>query len=252
MKICYYTCLSLVLFSLSACGFLGNSLPGLWFYTYSGGAATEKENLLSPASFIELRQDGTYTRDFGRFEYGTWIRKDQQLCLTNQQHTTSVLQLHGVNSNEMQLDLAKDLSSYFEGQPVPSAQAAEDPFSVNNNRWRIPAIHKESDEEIRRRLYNHCQFWVIYFSWAQKKELATVDVRSTPTAIKIYGNGFTLKPFADLPAEWKSYFFDEEDCRKANDVIEDIFRHKTIAWAQTDNKYKMFLSAFQQMGQFLR
>lgn len=106
--------------------------------------------------------------------------------------------------------------------------------------------------EIRKRLYNHCQFWEAYFRWALDKGLNTVDVRSTPTPIKIYGNGFALKPTEDLPAEWVNCFYDANDCRKASDMIRDIFQHKTIAWAQTDNKFKMFLSAFQQLQTLLR
>jgi hypothetical protein len=122
---------------------------------------------------------------------------------------------------------------------------------VVNNQWRIPATAKESDQEIRKRLFNHCQFWESYFTWALKNDISTVDVRSTPTLIKIYGNGFTLKPFAELPPIWKSYFFDAQDCEKANDMITDIFQKKNIAWAHTDNKYKMFISAFQQLKIFL-
>jgi hypothetical protein len=139
----------------------------------------------------------------------------------------------------------------FESQPLPS-QSAEDPFSRENNRWRIPALRKETDMEIRDRLRNHCQFWEVYFNWALKYELRTVDVRSTPTLIKIYGNGFTLKPFEALPAQWRSYFFDDEDCKKANQQIKDLFENRTIAWAHTDNKYKMFIGTFQQMEQYLK
>ncbi len=140
----------------------------------------------------------------------------------------------------MQLDLGGGKTAYFESQPLPAATSGEDPFSGHNNQWRIPAAHKENDEEIKKRLYNHCQFWEAYFTWALKNELATIDVRSTPTAIKIYGNGFGLKPFEELPARWKSCFFDEEDCRKAGEMIQDIFQHKNIAWAHTDNKHKFF------------
>jgi hypothetical protein len=247
-----YSFIAFLLLSLASCQFMSNSLSKLWFYTYSTGAATGKDTLLTPVSFLELRPDGSYTRDFGHFEYGAWTRKDQQLYLTDQQHKTYVFQLNNITSKEMQLTLAKDLTGNFESQPLPSDKPAEDPYSVENNRWRIPATHKESDEEIRQRLLNHCRFWEAYFAWALKKELEIVDVRSTPTPIKIYGNGFGLKPFENLPGTWKSYFFDEDDCRKANDMLKDIFEKKTIAWAHTDSKYKMFLSAFQQMAQFLR
>jgi len=108
------------------------------------------------------------------------------------------LVLNGVNAKDLQLTIDKRTCN-FESLPL-SANETEDPFSGYNNKWRQPATHKESDGEIRARLYNHCQFWETYFTWALKNELQTVDVRSTPTAIKIYGNGFTLKLFEDLPS----------------------------------------------------
>jgi hypothetical protein len=227
-------------------------LPALWFYTYSDGPASGRDTSLTPASFLVLRSDGSYTRDFGRFEYGTWTRKDKELSLVDQDHVTHHYTLDGVNAKEMRLTSVRGITADFERLSLPAAQQAEDPFCVANNRWRLPARQKEPDSEIRKRLFNHCQFWEAYFTWALNDKLTTVDVRSTPTPIKIYGNGFGLKPFDQLPAEWKSCFFDEEDCRKASDIIENIFQQKNIAWAHTDNKFKLFLGAFQQMENFLR
>jgi hypothetical protein len=115
MRILYFNCLILLLITGSGCTLVSDPIPHLWFFTYTQGGETD--SLLTPASFLELRKDGTYTRDFGRFDYGKWVYKDK------------ILYLH-----------------------------------------------------------NHCQFWETYFTWALKNELATIDVRSTPTAIKIYGN----------------------------------------------------------------
>jgi hypothetical protein len=238
--------------ALSGCMFAGNPMSRLWFYTYSNGRTTGKDTLLTPASFLELRSDGAYTSDFGHFDYGSWNRKDQQLFLTNRQHITYVYPVGVVTGKDMQLTLSQGVQGNFEGLSLPSEKETEDPFALANNRWRIPASHKENDEDIRRRLREHCRFWETYFAWALDKQLETVDVRSTPTLIKIYGNGFGLKHFEDLPTEWRSYFFDTEDCQKASDMIRDIFDHQNIAWAHTDSKYKMFLSAFQQMENYLR
>jgi hypothetical protein len=84
------------------------------------------------------------------------------------------------------------------------------------------------------------------------QEVSAIDVRGTPTNLKIYGNGFTLKPLDELPAAWKAYFFDEQDCARANDIIKEIFRSGNIAWPHTDNRYKQFVGAFQQMETFLK
>jgi hypothetical protein len=248
---------TILLLAAASCTLLVNPLPKLWFFTDGTGTPPGSGNppgttpALTPASFLELRPDGSYTRDFGKFDYGNWLRKDQKLILTSYDHKTFTYPLTMPNLTELQLSMTGSFVAGFESKAIPSEDQKKDPFSLYNNHWRIRAAHKESDDEIRQRLYNHCQFWETYFRWALDKELATVDVRSTPTAIKIYGNGFALKDSADLPAEWTSLFYDTEDRRKASDMIRNIFQHKTIAWAQTDNKYKMFLSAFQQLRKFL-
>jgi hypothetical protein len=252
MKRLLYSFIFLLFAATAGCSLLVNPLPKTWFFTYGTGAPKGKDTLLNPASFLELRPDGSYTRDFGAFEYGTWLKKDHSLLLTSHDHLKTSYPLTLTSSSEMQLTTSGDYLASFEGHAIPSLKDKQDPFSVYNNRWRIPATHKESDAEIRTRLYNHCQFWEAYFRWALDKGLGTVDVRSTPTLIKIYGNGFTLKPTEDLPAEWVSCFYDADDCAKASEMIKQIFEHKTIAWAQTDNKFKMFLSAFQQLANYLR
>jgi hypothetical protein len=246
-----YAFIFLLLAAATGCSLLVNPLPKLWFFTYGTGTPDGKDSLLNPASFLELRPDGSYTRDFGTFDYGTWLNRNNHLILTSHDHQKSTYPLTLPTGGEMLLALSGGYMASFESRTIPSMQQKQDPFSVLNNRWRIPATHKESDAEIRKRLYNHCQFWEAYFGWALDKGLSTVDVRGTPTLIKIYGNGFTLKPAEDLPAEWVSCFYDADDCQKASTIIKDIFEHKTIAWAQTDNKFKMFLSAFQQLQTFL-
>lgn len=241
-----------MLAATAGCALLVNPLPQIWFFTFGTGTPIGKDSLLNPASFLELRPDGSYTSDFGTFDYGTWLKKDRQLILTNHFHEKTSYPLALTSSGEMQLTLTAGYLASFESRPIPSMKQKEDPFSLFNNRWRIPATHKENDAEIRLRLFNHCQFWEAYFRWALNKGFSTVDVRSTPTPIKIYGNGFTLKPTEDLPAEWVSFFYDADDCQKASNIIKNIFQHKTIAWAHTDNKFKMFVSAFHQLQNFLR
>ncbi|HXD76969.1 MAG TPA: hypothetical protein VN616_04130 [Puia sp.] len=240
------------LLAVTGCSLLVNPLTRLWFFTYGTGTPQGKDSLLNPASFLELRPDGSYTRDFGRFEYGTWLKKDGQIVLTSHEHRLTILPFTLPGAGEMQTTLTGGYLANFDSRAIPAQKAKLDPFSLDNNRWRVAATHKETDPEIRKRLYNHCQFWAAYFRWALEKDLSTVDVRSTPTPIKIYGNGFTLKPSADLPAEWVACFHDSADCQKASDMIRDVFQHKTIAWANTDSKYKMFLSAFQQMANYFR
>ncbi|HEX3766958.1 MAG TPA: hypothetical protein VHT72_01225, partial [Puia sp.] len=180
----------------------GCEKPGinqLWFYTYSSDPDPDKSSL-TPANFLELRSDKTFTSDLGKFKSGHWDFKDQQLFLHANNGEIDILLLNFLKSKEMQIQTGKSNAANFDGQPVP--EIAKDPFSGANNLWRITATRKESDEQLKSRLKNHCKFWVSYFNWALDNELTTVDVRSTPSPIRIYGNGFTIKSYADLPEIW--------------------------------------------------
>lgn len=249
--------LAIVPLYISALFFLGcnvknNLISNLWFYTHSSNTQNSHDSLLTPVSFIYLQPDGNYTRDFGVFEYGKWQFNNSQLLLTSSKSKTIELDVKNIGINEMQLQGTGGVISNFEKQPASFTSSLDNPFSKENNTWRILAVHKETDMEIKNRLQNHCKFWETYFAWALKNEMQYIDVRSTPTLIKIYGNGFGLKPYQDLPSVWRSYFFDAEDCEKANAILKTVFDKGNISWAHTDNKYKMFISAFQQLEQQLQ
>jgi hypothetical protein len=240
----------IMLVQVSACNLNRNPLSKLWFFTHSA-SANGGDTLLRPVNFLQLRPDGTYTRDFGKFQYGKWHQENQQLHLQGQDGKTETLHFR-IDGNEMQLKMPDGSLAYFDSRPLPPADIAENPFAADNNRWRIAPVKKETDAEIRSRLINHCRFWEIYFNWALQGKYSSIDVRSTPTPIKIYGNGFGLKPLNELPEQWVHYFYDTADCRKANEQLVYAFKHHDIAWAHTDNKFKMFIGAFEQLQRFLK
>ena len=225
------------------------SISELWFYTYSSDSILEKNNL-TPANFMELSPGGLFTSDLGKFKFGHSSFKGQQLLLRSGDGKEDTLIIKELKQDEMQVRTNQDDVVHFDASPVP--KMSNDPFSMQNNLWRISARNRETDNQIRARLRNHCKFWVSYFTWALDNELKYVDVRSTPTPVKIYGNGFSIKKFKDLPESWKEYFYDSADCAKGNAMLEDLVRDHTIAWAHTENKYKMFISVFQQMEKYLR
>jgi hypothetical protein len=215
----------------------------LWLYTHYNGDS--KPAHIIPTSFLMVRPDGKYVRDFGTFEAGNWELKNDQLMLYVN-HRLSSSYFARVGGKNLMLTTGDGTVLNFESKPVEQTDAAN-PFSINNNQWRIRATQKESDTLLMKRIINHVKYWEAYFTWAFENNLKSVDVRSTATPIKIYGNGLTLKKFKDLPRAWIDLFYDEEDCKRANDLFEEKIKAMTIAWPQTDNKYKMFISAFQQL-----
>lgn len=227
-------------------------LPGLWIYSYNIDAGKPGDDNIAATSFIDFHDDGSYTRDFDKFDYGRWQRDDSALVLTGSGTKRLRCSIKRISDDELQLRIDNAQAIAFEKLPGKFEDASQNPFSLENNRWRIPATKKENEPELKTRLRNHCRFYEMYFKWALDNDLSSLDVRGTPSLIKIYGNGFELKPFDQLPEKWRSYFYDEDDCRQANEIVSGIFRNKEIVWGNTSNRYKMFLSAFQQMQQLLK
>ena len=248
-----FTRLLLITILLNGCLLPGRQhIDKIWFFTFYTGQDTGKDSLLTPASFLNLQKDGTYTSDLDEFEYGLWKLDNKTLYLNDYRNKITTIKIEYLSGNEMRISSEHIPAASFEGQPSEFKTTAENPFSKENNLWRVPPQQKENDSEIKSRLLNHMKFWEEYFSWALTHNISSIDVRSTPTLLKIYGNGFALKPYTDLPKKWKSYFYDQEDCQKANDIIKTVFDKKDIAWAHTENKYKLFISAFQQLQQILK
>ncbi len=224
----------------------------LWFYRYSSSTPSKWDTVLTRFSYLYLQSDGSYTQDFGRFEYGKWSFRDHELFLTNQHNTTYIYSIPKISENELAVYLSKGKLAYFEKQPRPSGDPANNPFSLDNNRWRIPATHKESIPEIRQRLLNHFHFWETYFTWDDDNNVGYLDVTDIPTPLKVYGNGFGLKHYDDLSPQWKSYFYDSVDCYNADTLVKGTFRRNKIKWPENDDENKLFIGGIRQVEDFLR
>jgi hypothetical protein len=249
----YLYSLALLAMAFCACSPPAKPGSGLYFYMPVGdGDTTHTDSLLSRVSFLELRPDGSYTQDFGHFDYGSWMLKDNRLYLTNQRHRTYIYLVASKLPCELDLILDGGQRGHFHTRSMPSGTPEKDPFSTYNNQWRIPAQHKESDAEIKKRLFNHCQFWEAYLSWARDKGEDDIDVKDVPTPLMVYGNGFGLKHYGNLPAQWRSCFYDSVDCRKADTMIKRTFRRHDFVWPKTDDDLKKLISGTHQLQEWLK
>ncbi|HEY4107613.1 hypothetical protein [Puia sp.] len=251
MKPLLYIAVALLFMSFFACS-PDKPGTGLYFYTPVADGTEHADTTLSFVSFLELRQDGSYSQDFGHFDYGSWALKADRLYLTNQRRRTYIYHVLSLTKAELDLRMDSGITGHFRPHLMPSGSPEKDPFSAYNNQWRIPATHKESDADIRKRLFNHCQFWESFFKWVNDRNESVVDVAYFPSPLKVYSNGFGLKHYDNLPPVWKSYFFDEEDCHKADTLIKHTFRRNKINWPHTKDDFEKLISGFQQLQQFLR
>jgi hypothetical protein len=178
-------------------------ITGVWIYVSNEIMHQPEAEGITSASFIDLHADGTYTRDFGNFDYGRWQQKDSILILTGAKKGPVNCVIKSLIDDQLDLQIQKRVTITFGKQPGTFDSIAHNPFSVENNLWRLKAAQKETDQQLKERLRNHCRFYQEYFKWGLKDQLSTLDVRGTASPIKIYKNGFALLPFERLPERWK-------------------------------------------------
>lgn len=247
--------LLIMIASFCGCNSAKNRLCKVWFFTHNESGKVD-EKVINMASFLYVQPDGKYTAYLAAFESGTWELKDQILTLISNEKKVTRLNIRSVKEDELQLMFASDMRMpelyTFDGFDAPKGKDADNPFSARNNQWRVPPARKESDEEIAERLRNHFHFWEKYFSWGIQIDKSTLNVRSTPTLLKLYGNGFELKPFDQLPEQWMHFFYDTADCQRANDKMHTLFTTDDIDWPETKHRYKLFIAAFQQLQQKIK
>ena len=207
-----------------------------------------KDHRLTAANFIDLQPDGTYSSYLNSFENGKWYYKEQNLILVNRKKELVELVVNKVDDKELVCtDKMKRAVYRFNGLPNDFTATAQNPFSVENNQWRIKAKHKESDSELRARLKNHFSFWEKYFAWGLTGKIDYLDIRSTPSLLKMYGNGFQLEYYENLFPEWKNSFYDTADCRIAYEHLYYKMYEKNIKWPDTKNRFERFVAAFHQL-----
>jgi hypothetical protein len=260
MRYCYWLFLSIVFISCKADE--KSSLEKVWFYDDELTKQEQLENVykyggtmeygFGAASFMNLQQDGKFTSYFSAFDYGDWKLQDSMLILTNHNKGRLLLEVKRMDPKHMICVNRSNHKVYrFNGFKNEIASDAENPFSIKNNLWRVKANHNESDAELAARLKNHFKWWEKYFSWGLNNKFKVLDIRSTPSVLDMYANGFQLKYYDYQFPEWKNIFYDTTNCWRAYEMVYYLMYKKDINWPKTENRFEGFVSAFKQLQQWM-
>jgi hypothetical protein len=111
-----------------------------------------------------------------------------------------------------------------------------DPYSKENNWWRIKPSQPESDEQIKKRVLNHLAFWQLLFHNADKNDAPYVSFNWFSSPLVIAANGVVMKFYDDVKNEWDENFYDSVQAHKGYEFMRKCFSKK-IKYLQTDNKY---------------
>ena len=137
---------------------------------------------------------GTFVKNpRNTFDYGNWIYDDaaKTITLNNSiDKTKDVYKIAKITADELTLvnvgvNSATNLKFTAPGKRLKNAN--DEPYLLENNRWRIKPKAKESDSAIHQRLKENLNFFILFYKSALAKNDKTVSFWGLPSCFKWYG-----------------------------------------------------------------
>ncbi len=126
-------------------------------------------------------------------------------------------------------------------------RAADEPFFLENNRWRIPPKAKEPDSAIHRRLKENIHFFILFYKSALAKEDQVISFWGLPSCFKWYGGGVFLKKETELKENWINCFYNKEQAMQAYALADKLLSQK-YDWPKGEQNWlKLNLAVLEQM-----
>ncbi len=235
------------------------------FNTLCQGWAIEDDEMalegMQEDSKIDIAHRSYYFATNGSFvknprnamEYGTWVFDEAKKTITltyTIEKGSDVYKIASLAPDELKLvnaGLNTSTILKFVSAARRFKNEADDPFFLENNRWRIRPSKKETDDEIRQRLKANIHFFILFYQAAIERDDKTVSFWGLPSCFKWYGGGIYLKKEDELKDNWKRCFYNEEQAMKAYALADKLLGFK-YEWPKKEHNWlKLNLAVLEQM-----
>lgn len=123
----------------------------------------------------------------------------------------------------------------------------DDPYYIANNTWRIKPKKAESDSLLRKRLKEYLHFHILFYRDNLAREKRTISFYGFPTCLKWYAGGIFMIKKDELPENWFTCFYNNEQALKAYEMISALL-DKKYKWSKEKISWvKKNLEVLEQM-----
>lgn len=158
-----------------------------------------------------------------------------------------IVNLHAADNNYYDLLLNKSYCQfYLDVDRDRYSDLKDDPYSIENNKWRVKPFEQETDKQIKERVLNHLDFWQNLFADAQEKEKTYVAYSWFDSPLVVAENGVKLEFYDEHKREWDQNFYDSTDANKGYQMMRKCFSKK-LKFMETDDKYKRHEDVIKQL-----
>lgn len=197
---------------------------------------------------------GTFVKNpRNTFDYGNWGFDDAAKTITINNvidKSKDIYKIARIAADELVL-VNVGVNSTTNLKFIASAKrfknAKDEPFFLENNRWRIKPKSKESDSAIHQRLKENIHFFILFYRSALAKDDKQVSFWGLPSCFKWYGGGIYLKTEKELKANWIDCFYNKDQAMQAYAFADKLLSQK-YDWPKGESNWlKLNLAVLELM-----
>ncbi len=182
---------------------------------------------------LYLSTRGTFLKNpRNTFDYGNWIYDDaaKTITLTNSiDKSKDIYKIAKIAADELTLvnigvNSRTNLKFIAPGKRFKNPH--DEPYFLENNRWRIKPKNKESDLAIHQRLKGNLYFFILFYKSALAKDDKAISFWGLPSCFKWYGGAIFIKKKDELKDNWINCFYNEEQAMQAYKLADKLLSQK--------------------------
>jgi hypothetical protein len=186
-----------------------------------------------PYRSFYLSTQGSFVKNpRSTFDYGNWSFDDAGKTVTinnSIDRGKDIYKIARITPDELTLvnvgaNSATNLKFISSGKRFKNA--ADEPYFLENNRWRIKPKNKESDSAIHQRLKENIHFFILFYKSALAKDDKVISFWGLPSCFKWYGGAIYIKKETELKENWINCFYNKEQAMQAYALADKLVSQK--------------------------
>ncbi len=206
-----------------------------------------------PFRCFYLSGDSTFVKNPRNYmEYGRWSfdKEKKVILLKNASGSKDEYRLAALGPNEL-IVVNSGIKSITKLKYVSAGKKyklnTDNPFHIDNNRWRIKPRFSENDSLIKKRLKACLHFYILFYRDNLARQENIISFYGLPTCFRWYAGGIYLVKKEDLVENWFDCFYSKEEAMKAWKMVDKIIGEK-YNWSKENISWvKKNLMVLEQM-----
>lgn len=128
----------------------------------------------------------------------------------------------------------------------------EDPYSKQNNLWRIKPSKAEDDDELNARVRNHVEFVKQLMQNVVDGRQTYISLHSFRTPLVISSDDIRVQPYNDITDGWNENFYDSTEAKKGYDLLLNAIVGSNMKPAAGDDRFQNNVAMLNELLAHLR